>query len=238
MLLRNYILLLLIVLSNTKINAQKKTKDIDRYIAFGPTITSYKGDLNSSYSNMNGGIHLMIIPEKDKLIQTSLELNIGRVVGENHRYYSLSHPTLQPNTFFQTNYSSFSLNIRAYLIRKENVKVYIGQGFGAIRYTPKDAYGNKFSDSISTRHSSERSYRNLSIILPRTLGVAYKLKNGYQVSLDINQQAPRTDYIDNISVLGEEKRKKDKILQCRFSILIPITYKKEEVSAIQNESTE
>ena len=42
------------------------SKKVDRYVAFGPSTSSYKGDLNSSYSKIGGGINFMIIPERDK----------------------------------------------------------------------------------------------------------------------------------------------------------------------------
>lgn len=171
----------------------------------------------------------MIIPERDKLIQTSLEMNIGQVTGENRDYFSETFPENEPNTFFQTNFASFSLNIRAYIYRKNNLKIYLGQGLGALRYTPKDVNNINLIDSITTRHSSDDFNSNLTIILPRTIGASYKLKNDYRVSLDINQQAPRTDYIDNISKLGISK-KKDKILLIRFSVMIPLIYKRLEWS--------
>lgn len=230
--LRNYILLSSLFLITIFSNGQEiEEQKIDRYLSFGPTITSYRGDLNSNYSKTGGGINIMIVPERDKLIQTSLELNIGRVTGQQSGYYSEAYPTFEPNTFVQTSFTSFSLNIRAYLIRKKNFKLYIGQGIGAIRFVPKDEYGNKLDTASNTRYlnasNSGESYENLSIILPRTLGASYRLKNAYRLSLDINQQGPRTDYIDNISILGESERKKDKILLVRFSVMIPILYQKE-----------
>ena len=114
----------------------------------------------------------MIIPERDKLIQSSLEMNIGQVTGENIDYYSATYPEYEPNTFFQTNFASFSINIRAYIYRKNNLKIYLGQGFGAIRFTPKDFNNNNLIDSLSSRHSNDDFNSNLAIILPRTIGAS------------------------------------------------------------------
>lgn len=210
-------------------------QQIDRYLAFGPSTASYKGDLDERYSQIGGGFNVMIVPERDKLIQTAIELNIGKVSGQQSGYYSENNPEQTPNTFFQTSFTSISFSLRAYLYRKHNVKVYIGQGIGAMRFVPKDQYGNRLMDSSSTRkvdqetQESRENYSNLSLILPRNLGVQYTLKNQIAVSLDVNQQANRTDYIDNISALGNNA-KKDKVLLFRFSVMIPILYKKTEES--------
>ena len=214
-------------LGNAQIDST--TRKLDRYIAFGPSTAAYKGDLNENYSKIGGGVNIMIIPERDKLIQSTIELNFGRVTGENANYYSEEHPQFEPNTFFETNFVSFSFNIRAYLYRKNNWKVYIGQGIGAIRFSPKNEFGEKLDTITSSRYSNTEtgigeSYGNLALILPRSIGVSYKFKNEYRINLDVNQQAPRTDYIDNIGTLGISK-KKDKILLVRFSVMIPLIYK-------------
>ena len=224
-----------IILTISFLNSFSQEKKIDRYLAFGPTISSYRGDLNQHYTKGDGSLNIMLIPERDKLIQSSLELNMGRVVGQKSGYHSEKLPQYEPNTFFQTTYASFSFNIRAYLYRKNNLKIYIGQGIGAIRYTPKDELYNSLLEQDSTRifdRGQPETYSNLSMILPRTIGLSYKLKNNYRLALDINQQAPRTDYIDNIGSLGVSK-KKDKILLVRFSVMIPILYKKEKEDLVE-----
>jgi len=211
--------------------ADSTAKKLDRYIAFGPSTASYKGDLNENYSKIGGGLSIMIIPERDKLLQSTIELNFGRVSGQNSSYYSEKHPQSEPNTFFETNFASFSYNVRLYFYRKKNWKIYVGQGIGGIRFTPKNENGEKLDTINASRYENPEtgnieSYNNLALILPRTLGASYKFKNDYRVSLDINQQAPRTDYIDNIGTLGVSK-KKDKILLIRFSVMIPLIYKSE-----------
>lgn len=235
---RNYLLLAFFNLFFLIVFAQQEKREIDRYLSFGPTITSYKGDLNSTYSKASGGLNMMIVPERDKLIQTSLELNIGRVVGQNYGYYSQKYPEFEPNTFFQTSFTSFSFNIRAYLYRKNNFKIYLGQGIGAMRFVPKDMHNNKLIENFDTRYngqnSSPETYNNLTLILPRVFGVSYRLKNDYRLSLDVNQQTPLTDYVDNISKLGTSS-KRDKILLVRFSVMIPILFKKEENNATVEE---
>ena len=201
---------------------------LDRIVSFGPATTSYRGDLNNNYSKLSGGFNLQIIPNRDKLIQTSLEINIGNVVGQNSSFISENEPTREPNTFFQTNFASFSLNIRAYLYRKNNFKFFISQGIGGIRYVPKNELEEKLVSKANTRSNSEKSYGNLTIMLPRTAGISYLFKNDYGLSLDISQLNPLTDYIDNISALGNSK-KKDKILMYRLGIIIPLIYKEKKI---------
>lgn len=204
---------------------------LDRYVSFGPATTSYRGDLNNNYSKLSGGFNIQVVPNRDKLIQTTLELNIGNVVGQNSDFYSTKAPEKEPNTFFQTNIASFSFNIRAYLYRRNNFKFFIGQGIGGIRFVPKNELEEKLIEKNITRAESDKSYGNLAIILPRLAGISYAFKNDYGLSLDITQLNPMTDYIDNISKLGNAK-KKDKILIYRLGVMIPIIYREKEAVRI------
>ena len=216
-------LTLLIIFLSVLLNAQ----ELDRLVSFGPATTSYSGDLNNSYSKLSGGFNIQIVTNRDKLIQTSLELNIGNIVGQNSSFQSNKNPQREPNTFFETGFGSFSFNLRAYLYRKYNFKFYLSQGIGGMRFVPKNDLEEKLIDKPITRNSDKETYSNLVIIFPRALGISYLFKNDYGISLDISQLTPMTDYIDNISQLGNPNDY-DQILMYRLGVMIPIIYKKEK----------
>lgn len=225
----------IIVFILSSITLSAPAQNLDRLLILGPSITSYKGDLNKTYTKLSGSISVQIIPNKDKFFQTSLELNTGNVVGQNSTFYSSKDPSREPNTFFETSFTSLSYNFRAYLYRKNNIKFFIGQGIGGIRYVPKNEIGEKLIDKPITRNSDNETYNNIALILPRLIGISYLFKNDFGISLDITQLNPRTDYIDNISILGNSN-KKDKIILYRLGIMIPIIYSKEKKETNTTES--
>ena len=106
----------------------------------GNQLTSLDVSVNASLTFLRCNSNLL----------TSLELNIGSVVGQNSGYYSTKNIEREPNTFFQTNFTSFSINLRAYVYRHKNFKVFIGQGIGGIRFVPKDELEEKLSTSALT----------------------------------------------------------------------------------------
>jgi hypothetical protein len=126
----------------------------------------------------------------------------------------------QPNTFFKTSTVSLHYDLRYNFFRKEKWKVYASLGFGLLRFNPKDESDNNLQDFQNTRAENE-TYGNIVAVIPLQLGAMYFLNNGFGTNFQFGFLNPTTDYLDNISDLGEETGG-DNVLQFRFSLLVPL----------------
>lgn len=103
--------------------------------------------------------------------------------------------------------------------------VYLSQGIGFIHFSPEDDEGNSLADLPNTREDQE-TYRQESFMLPTNVGVLYLLPNQYGVSVQAGFYNPMTDYLDNISQLGDSGN--DNILAIRFAFYIPLISEQKE----------
>lgn len=208
-----YVILLL--LTSSTLYAQTAEK----YLLVGANMNSYKGDMGS-FDQWNGGLQLGVRFNKKKRLNGSIHLIFGAISDQQ----AALEPNQQsqfvgPNNYFKSNF--FSINYEAHynLIKSSKWLVYIGQGIGFIRYTPKDEFGQKLEEQPLTRAEQE-TYRSTSLMLPTSIGATYFLSNGMGLALQTTLSNPLTDYLDNISELGSSGN--DNILSTRFSLLFPL----------------
>jgi hypothetical protein len=151
-------------------------------------------------------------------------LTLGSVTGEKVGYAfddgNLPSPT--PNRFFKTNVASINYEAHYNFINKENLKVYVSQGMGILRFEPQDEYGEGLVDQIFTRSANE-TYGNITLILPTQIGLKFTLPNNYSVGLQLGFTNPLSDYLDNISSWSTTKGN-DNIFSYRFLVYIPVRY--------------
>jgi hypothetical protein len=198
----------------------------DKYLEIGISAAAYKGDLNHSYEKFSSCFHLNIHFKKtDRRINSYLGLMIGSVTGQNPKYSFAASDTNaanpSPNKFFKTSLFSVNFGLLFSIVRKENFNLYIGQGLGVMRLNPKDADNQNLNDQFNSRSENE-TYSNFTFILPTFAGVTYRFKNDYSVGFQAGWLNSASDYIDNISIWGDRK-KKDNILNYKFSFYIPIS---------------
>lgn len=204
----------------TLLNAQKAEK----YLFAGTNICSYKGDMGT-FEQWNAGIQSGIQFNKKKKINGAVHLTFGAIsdqkaVRENTQ---LSQVT-QPNYYFKSSFFSINYEIHYNIIKNEKWTIYLGQGIGFIKYTPKDEFGEKLEDQPFTRAEQE-GFSSSSLMLPSSLGVIYYLPNGLGLGLQSVFKNPLTDYLDNISELGSSGN--DNILSVKFSLMFPFNLNNE-----------
>lgn len=188
-----------------------------KFAHVGTSMVSYKGDL-SGYDKYTVAFHGGIQFNKKKRLNGAFNLGFGNITGEN-RNYSGSNPDKEPNRYFKTNFVFLNYDLHINLLKKEYYSIYLSQGIGFIRFTPTDQFGDDLQDQLITRADDE-SYRNASFMLPTKIGAMYLLPNYFGVGFEAGFYGTMTDYLDNISELGEAGN--DNILSFRFNFYIPL----------------
>jgi hypothetical protein len=197
---------------------------VSKFIEVGISPLSYKGDLSQGYEKWTSAFHIGLKRNTKKKVNGHFDLMIGSVEGQNINYaYNTS---ASPNKFFKTNVASLNYDIQFNILKKERYILYISQGIGLIRFVPKDEFGEELSGKFNTRAKNE-IFNNISFMFPQSIGFMYFFKNDYGAGFQLGRLTPATDYIDNISKLSNYK-KPDNIFMFKFSVLAPISYKKNE----------
>ncbi|MBX2843935.1 MAG: hypothetical protein KTR26_19340 [Flammeovirgaceae bacterium] len=189
---------------------------------FGFSANAYKGDLNNSYSKWNGFVHLGVKLNRKKRLNSQFEVSFGNLKGQNIFLNGNENNTQKANRFFSTDIFSLNYNLYINIIKKENFSVYLSQGVGFMKFLPKDEEGNDLIQEIETRAQNE-DYNTNAFQLPSNLGVIYIFKPGFGLGYQMGLVNPLTDYLDNISQLGENSGN-DNIFRVKFSFYAPISF--------------
>jgi hypothetical protein len=189
------------------------------YLQIGISSLAYNGDLGDAFSKWTMGFHAGLLLNQKKRFNGSFQLGIGRVTGQDLEFSS-PEPGKKATTFFNTRFVTVNYEVQYNIIRTEQVKFYIGQGFGIVQYSPKDDEGNKLRDMPSTRPDGE-SYGSVSVILPTKLGLIYFLPNGYGLGLESGLLNTMTDFLDNVGRWGGNSGA-DNVLYFKFSLNLPV----------------
>ena len=212
-----YIFIAIVVfLPELSIAQQKESMPL---LHLGTSANSYRGDLGS-FEKWTIGFHAGLLLNRKKRLNGSFQFGFGKVTGQTIDEDYPGDPDKTPNTFFRTNFITVNYELHYNFIKNEQMRFYLGQGFGIIHYTPKDDAGDKLQDQDNTRAEGE-SYGNISVILPTKLGYIYILPNKIGLGFEAGIYNTLTDYIDNISQWGT-KSGNDNILYFKFSVNVPV----------------
>ncbi len=185
---------------------------------------SYKGDLNTSYDKWSAGVKLGILFNRKEKLNGGVQFSYQSVTGQ---VLSLEPPAenedgIYPNTFFKSSVISGQYALRYNFIKKEFLHVYLSQGIGISYYNPQDEEGEDLVNQSTTRNYTE-DYRSTAFYLPTEIGAIYLFRNGYGVGIQGKFFNILTDYLDNISELGEVDGR-DNILSIQLSFYAPLSY--------------
>jgi len=183
----------------------------------GVSANSYKGDLADSYGLWSSSMHLGLKFARKKRWNGHFNISIGNVRGENYAYEFSN--TTTPNRFFRTNLVAFQFDLQYNFIKKKYWIAHISQGIGFMRFLPKNETGTRLQEELQTRAISE-TYGNVSAMFPTSLGITYLLKNGYGLGINAALLRPSSDYLDNISLWGNQENK-DQVLMVKFYVSVP-----------------
>ncbi|MDN4164944.1 hypothetical protein QWY31_05490 [Cytophagales bacterium LB-30] len=203
--------------------AQKRNGKAIRYAYVAPSAFSYAGDLGKSFTTYSAGMQVGVRLNHRKKLNGGINLLGGYL---STRSNPLETRNNSANTSFQTSLIGIGFDLHYSFIKTKTWQVYVSQGFGILRYQPKDENGNPLQEQNSTRSANE-TYGNSSAMLPTQVGANYFFKNTMGVGLQIGLLNPQTDYLDNVSLFGNPENN-DKALSIRLMLIISIFEKEEE----------
>lgn len=185
---------------------------------------SYKGDLSSSYNKWSGGIKLGILFNRKEKLNGGVQFSYQSVTGQHLSLepQAENEDDIYPNTFFKSAVISGQYALRYNFIKKDFFHFYLSQGIGIFYYNPQDVNSEELINQSTTRNFSEE-YSSTSFYLPTEIGAIYLFRNGYGVGLQGKFFNVLTDYLDNISELGEDDGR-DNILSIQLSFYAPLSY--------------
>ncbi|MEH0154300.1 outer membrane beta-barrel protein [Limibacter armeniacum] len=195
-----------------------------RMLEIGIGSNSYKGDLNSSFDKWAPSFHTGLRFNWEKRINLSVEGMFGKIQAQSTTYIS-PDPDKNPLRFVESSFWGVHAEGNLNFVQTKRWKVYLYQGVGFMRFTLKDEEGNKLLEfeNISDSRADGESLDDRTIYLPTGLGAIYFLKNGFGISGKIGLLNPLTDYLDNMSELGDPDNN-DMVLQGRISLLVPLRF--------------
>ncbi|MEQ8924384.1 MAG: outer membrane beta-barrel protein [Fulvivirga sp.] len=212
--MRISIIILIIAISTAPSFGQNKL-----LLETGGSLFSYSGDMGS-FDQAGGGFHVGIRLNKKRKLNGSFQLILGSVSDDDPEQAPPTQGgTVTPNRYFKTTFFGVNYALNYHFIKNERWWVYISQGIGFLRFTPKDASGQSLVNATNTREDGE-DYRNTTAFLPTSIGAIFYLSNKVGLGVSLSALNTATDYLDNISELGESGN--DNIFQARFSLIIPI----------------
>lgn len=197
-------------------------QDSLKWVSLGFNALAYKGDLGNNYSKWSGGVHATMQFNTHKKWSGSINLTAGSLTGQDidPSFNIPAESDRQPNTYFNTPFVSFHYQLLWNVYLKKNVRIFVGQGLGLMRYNPKDAEGNSLANQSISRAGNESS-GNIALIAPTSAGAAYTFRNRFGLAYRLTLLNAATDYLDNISQLGSVSGG-DNVLTHQVSLLVPV----------------
>ncbi len=231
-----YFSLLLIVcwLFHTPVAAQEsQVNDAQRkpaaMLAVGTSMLAYSGELGN-YQSFSAMFYGRLVQTRHRWINPAIEFGWGQLTGNNVFYTSEAG---SPNRSFTTSFFQFSGHAQLNIIKKPHQRLYISQGAGLMRFNPKDNRNRTLINQPATRATDE-TYGNFAFMLPTAIGGTYQFPNYLGLGLEVGLMNTRTDYLDNISQLGDPATK-DNALSIRFSVVAPLSYDSPDRDAVRKE---
>lgn len=221
LIMKIFSLFLIFLASNWQAFGQEDSLSFPARLSAGISHNTYRGDLGDSYQSGSLAVHLSYIFGHSKKLHGGLHAAAGSFSG-----YELSgtSPDFEaealPNTYFSTTFFSIHYGLQYDIIRRERWLLYVNQGLGLMRFTPEDEFGNALPDLPETRAEGE-SYGSAAAILPTQVGIDYFLPNLLGIGLKFGWLNTTTDYLDNISLLGDNSGN-DNVLQVLLQVHIPL----------------
>lgn len=172
-------------------------------LGIGLMATGYAGDLtvnSSPFERFSAGASLSLQFASEKLISPQLNGGFGKFSAQDRDIAAVEG--IQPNTFVETPFFFVDLRLKARFLRQTSFNPYLSIGIGMLGYTPRDGDGNSLLDNYSTREEGE-TYGSISANFPLSAGMEIKLSPILLVGLEYTYRATTTDFLDNISALGQ-----------------------------------
>ena len=174
-------------------------------LGIGLLAAGYAGDLTVNshpFERFSAGASLSLQFASEKLISPQLNGGFGKFSAQDRDIAAVEG--VQPNTFVETPFFFVDLRIKARFLRETGFNPYISAGIGMLGFTPRDGMGNSLLDNYSTRQEGE-TYGSITANFPLSAGFEVKLGPILLVGLEYTYRVTTTDYLDNISALGQKE---------------------------------
>ncbi len=174
-------------------------------LGIGLLAAGYAGDLTVNshpFERFSAGASLSLQFASEKLISPQLNGGFGKFSAQDRDIAAVEG--VQPNTFVETPFFFVDLRIKARFLRETGFNPYISAGIGMLGFTPRDGMGNSLLDNYSTRQEGE-TYGSITANFPLSAGFEVKLSPILLVGLEYTYRVTTTDYLDNISALGQKE---------------------------------
>jgi len=214
------ILLLVITLSVARGQAVDSVGNAK--IVIGISTNAYRGDLGQPYDKWTLAFQGSLLFNHQRRLHGGIHASYGTLTGQaqGERVYDPDENT--PNRFFKTTFFSVHYALEYDIVRRENIVVYLSQGLGFVRFSPKDQFDRNLQDDLSTRAPNE-TYGNVAAMLPTQIGATYFFPNRFGIGTKVGFANYLTDYIDNVSQLGDVSGN-DNALHVQFLFFIPASF--------------
>lgn len=137
----------------------------DKYLFAGASANSYKGDMGE-FNQWHGGFQAGIQFNKKKKLNGAIQLTFGSVSDQQKLEENIQiSQTTSPNSYFKSNFFAINYEVHYNIIKTSKWLLYISQGAGFMRYTPKDEFGEKLED----QHTTERNRKATEVLLSCSL---------------------------------------------------------------------
>ncbi|WMJ74531.1 hypothetical protein RCC89_15355 [Cytophagaceae bacterium ABcell3] len=220
--MKKYITILIFLSCATQYVCAQDSRNPTRFLEIGGGPAAYRGDLTPRFERWSGMVHLGLKLNFKERFNSHVTLLAGNVEGQNINYFSAFNHQYPAADYFKTRILSLNYNLQFHLIKTDQFMLWVSQGVGLLRFSPRDAFGEDLLSRTDTRAPNE-DFSNVSLSFPTTLGAAYFFPNHYGIGLQAGLLNPMTDYIDNISQLSKNPVR-DNVLMLKMVLMVPITY--------------
>ncbi len=203
-------------------NAQTTDTLGNAKIAIGVSTNAYRGDLGQPYDKWTLAFQGSLLFNHQRRLHGGVHLAYGTLNGQAQGERVFDPEVNTANRFFKTNFLSVHYGLEYDIIRHKNLVVYLSQGLGFVRFSPKDQFDQNLQDDLSTRAPNE-TYGNIAVMLPTQLGINYFFPNRFGVGSKVGFSNFLTDYIDNISQLSSDSGN-DNVLHVQFLFFVPVAF--------------
>jgi hypothetical protein len=202
--------------------AQKDTLLAYKNIGLGIGLNLSRTDLSETYQKPTSSFVAYLQFAKQRKLTSAIYLSFGQSISENSAVKFLDQSEFDINSFSLTNYQSVHFEGIYNVLRHDGFTISVAQGFGFMRYNVYDENDILLANVLNSRAQGE-TYSGFSILLPTSITFSYTLKNEYGIQGRLGIQNTLTDYLDNISIFGDESNN-DNIISFQITVFKSIQF--------------
>lgn len=202
--------------------AQSADSTSNAKVVIGISTNAYRGDLGQPYDKWTLGVQGSLLFDHQRRLHGGIHASIGSLTGQANDERIFDPEANTPNRFFKTTFFSAYYGLEYDIVHRPSLIIYISQGLGFIRFSPRDQFNRHLEDDLSTRAANE-TYGSVAAMLPTQLGATYFFSNRFGVGTKVGFSNLLTDYIDNVSQLGSDNGN-DNVLHLQFLFFIPAAF--------------